>query len=67
MRELLQAVCKPVVASPEFKERLLKYLTRRVSDEARGTPALLGRQRRLCAHRRCDYSDVLAVASTRSG
>jgi len=31
-RRLLQAVYKPVVASPEFKERLLKRLLERVKD-----------------------------------
>jgi hypothetical protein len=30
VRRLLQAVYKPVVASPEFKERLLKRLLERV-------------------------------------
>jgi len=30
-RRLLQAVYKPVVASPEFKERLLKRLLREVA------------------------------------
>ena len=38
MRRLLQAVCKPVAASPEFKERLLKRLTQEVSGGAIAPP-----------------------------
>lgn len=32
IRRLLRAVYKPVAASPEFKERLLKRLLKRVKD-----------------------------------
>jgi len=34
MRRLLEAVCKPIVASSEFRERLLKRLTQEVSRQA---------------------------------
>jgi siroheme synthase (precorrin-2 oxidase/ferrochelatase) len=34
LRALLKAACKPVVASPEFKERLLKRVTQEVSHQA---------------------------------
>ena len=33
IRRLLQAVYKPVVPSPEFKERLLKHLLERAKDK----------------------------------
>jgi hypothetical protein len=41
MKRLLQAVCKPVAASPEFKERLLKRLTQEVSGGAITPPRAL--------------------------
>jgi len=34
LKGLLQAACKPAVASPEFRERLLKRLTKEVSRQA---------------------------------
>jgi len=35
---LLQAVCEPVVASPEFRERMFKDLTQEVSRQALQLP-----------------------------
>jgi len=35
IRGLLQAACKPAVASPEFREWLLRRLTQQVSRQAR--------------------------------
>lgn len=40
MKELLQAIYKPVVASSEFKEGLLKRLADKVSGEAGEQPAI---------------------------
>jgi len=34
LRGLLKAACQPVVASPQFKERLFKRLTQEVSHQA---------------------------------
>ena len=34
LKGLIQAACKPVVASPEFRERLLTRLTQEVSRQA---------------------------------
>ena len=36
MKKLLQAICRPVVASPEFKEELLKQLIQTVAGKAKG-------------------------------
>ncbi len=47
MKKLLQAVFKPVVASSEFKERLLKRLTHGVGGAAKGAPRPLWRQPKL--------------------
>ena len=38
MGRLLQAVCEPVVASPEFRESLFKHLTQQVSRQALRSP-----------------------------
>jgi len=46
MRELLQAVYRPVVASPDFKLKLLKCLNHRIGAIAKGSAASLGRQER---------------------
>ena len=47
MKKLLQAVCKPVAASSEFKERLLKHLTHKVSGEAKEATIPLWKQPKL--------------------
>ena len=47
MKKLLQAVCKPVVASAEFKEEVLKRLTYKVGGTDRGLPPPLWRQPKL--------------------
>ena len=44
LRGLLKAACKPVVASPEFKERLFKRLTQEVSHQAIQPLRLSGRK-----------------------
>ncbi len=46
MRELLQAICRPVVASPEFKLKLLRHLNYRIGATAKGSAASLSRQER---------------------
>jgi hypothetical protein len=38
MRRLLKGIFKPVVASSEFKERLLKHLTQEVSRQTIQSP-----------------------------
>ena len=47
MKKLLQAVCKPVVASPEFNERLLNRLTHTLGGAAKTSPLPLWRQPKL--------------------
>ncbi len=47
MKKLLQAVCKPVATSSEFKEGLLKRLTHKVSGEARESAIPLWKQAKL--------------------
>ena len=44
LRGLLKAACKPVVASPEFKERLFQRLTQEVSHQAIQPLRLSGRK-----------------------
>lgn len=44
LRGLLQAACKPAVASPEFKERLFKRLTQEVGRQAIQPPKPAGRK-----------------------
>jgi hypothetical protein len=44
LRVLLKAACKPVVASPEFKERLFERLTQEVSHQAIQPLRLSGRK-----------------------
>jgi len=44
LRGLLQAACKPVVASLEFREQVFKRLTQEVSRQAIQPPRPLGRQ-----------------------
>lgn len=44
LRELLKAACKPAVASPEFKGRLLKRLTQEVSRQAIRPPRPSGQK-----------------------
>jgi len=44
LKGLLKAACKPVVASPEFRERLLKRLTQEVSRQAARSPKASGQQ-----------------------
>jgi len=38
LKGLLKAACKPVVASPEFRERLLRRLTQEVSRQSTQSP-----------------------------
>ena len=53
MKELLQEIYKPVVASPEFKLKLLKHLNYRIGATAKGSAASLSRQERpVCLHLR---------------
>lgn len=47
MKKLLQAVYKPVSASSEFKERLLKSLTDQISSRTFGSPISFWQRRRL--------------------
>jgi len=44
LRGLLKAACQPVVASPQFKERLFKRLTQEVSHQAIRPPRPSGRK-----------------------
>ena len=46
MRELLQGIYRPVVASPEFKLKLLKHLNYRIGAIAKGSAASPSRQER---------------------
>jgi hypothetical protein len=44
LRALLKAACQPVVASPEFKERVFKRLTQEVSRQSMRLPRPPGRK-----------------------
>ncbi len=47
MKKLLQVICKPVSASSDFKERLLKSLTNQISSQTVRSPVPILQRRRL--------------------